>query len=283
VYANVHTEGDTGRAVRQVPHDWLLRSTFGDKGDVADLLQFFAQMEMEEIRCIRLVAARFQETEPDDKSLTWDSSGERAWGQNVLTGAAAERCDVVMATELLIIHPQAFLEAGRAINLNPDNKTARARVFVKLYNNMQRTPQKAGFSLLNHDICPMLLADAAFQKFNEMSTIGPWIDKQGNLQWDYVIAAGFKGAHSVRNGNARKAQLVENSGYALDDKGKLCIQGYMDLGAARKSQLVESGDHTLNDKGKLCIQGYRDLGSSGGATNKTALVESGGHTLNDKG
>jgi len=36
------------------------------------------------------------------------------WGQNVLTGAAAERRDVVMATELLIIHPQAFLQAERA-------------------------------------------------------------------------------------------------------------------------------------------------------------------------
>ena len=29
----------------------------------------------------------------------------------------------------------------------------------------------------------------------------------------------------------RKAQLAESSGYALNDKGKLCIQGYMDLGS----------------------------------------------------
>jgi len=91
--------------VRQVSHDRLLRSMFGGEGDVADLLQFFAQMEMDEIRCLRLVAARFQETELDDKSLTWGATGERAWGQNVLSGAASERRDIVMAEEMAIIHP----------------------------------------------------------------------------------------------------------------------------------------------------------------------------------
>jgi len=105
VYADMHTEGDTERAVRQVSHDRLLRSTFGGEGDVADLLQFLAQMEMDKIRCPRLVAARFQETELDDKSLTWGATGERAWGQNVLSGAAAKRHDIVMAEELAIIHP----------------------------------------------------------------------------------------------------------------------------------------------------------------------------------
>ena len=151
-------------------------------------------MEMDEIRCIRLEAARFQETELDDKSLMWGASGGRAWGQNVLTGAAAERRDV-----------------------------------VKLHNDMQCAPQKAGFSLLNHDVCPMSLEDAAFHKFNEMSDIGPWIDRQGNLQWDYVISAGFKGARSVRNGNlggaARKAQLDESEGYALNDKASCAAKG----------------------------------------------------------
>jgi len=43
-------------------------------------------MEMDEIRCLRLVAARFQETELDDKFITWGATGERAWEQNVLTG-----------------------------------------------------------------------------------------------------------------------------------------------------------------------------------------------------
>jgi len=47
-----------------------MRNTFGGEGDVADLLQLFAQMEMDEITCLRLVAARFQETELDDKSIT---------------------------------------------------------------------------------------------------------------------------------------------------------------------------------------------------------------------
>jgi len=55
-----------------------MRNTFGGKGDVADLLQFFAQMEMDEIRCIRLAAARLQQIELDDKSITWGASGQRA-------------------------------------------------------------------------------------------------------------------------------------------------------------------------------------------------------------
>jgi hypothetical protein len=223
VYADEHTEGDTGRAVRQVPHDRLLRSTFGGEGDVAHLLQFFAQMEMDEIRCVRLVAARLQGTELDDKTLTWGASGKSAWGQNVLTGAAAERRTVVMASEMLIIHPQAFLQPERAIDLTPDNKAATARVFVKLHNDMQCVPRREGFSLLNHDARPMLIEDAAFHKFSEMSNIGPWIDREGKLQWDYVIAAGFKGARSVRNGNARKAQLVESGGCQSQTVTLACV------------------------------------------------------------
>jgi len=142
---------------------------------------------------------------------------------------------------------------------------------VKLHNDMQRAAQKGGFSLLNHDVRPMLLENAAFQKFNEMSTIGPWINRQGKLQWDYVTAAGFKGARNVRNGNlggaARKAQLIESDGYTLNNKGKWCIKGYQDLGdlggAVRKAQLVESNGYTLNNKGKWCIKGYQDLGDLG--------------------
>ena len=88
-------------------------------------------------------------------------------------------------------------------------------------------------------------------------------------------------------GDLRKAQLVESGCYTLNDKGKLCIQGYMNLGdlggAARRGQLVESGGYTLNDKGKLCIQGYMDLGNLGSAARKGQLVESDGYTLNDKG
>jgi len=158
---------------------------------------------------------------------------------------------------------------------------------VKLHNDMQCAPQKEGFSLLNNDVRPMLLEDAAFHKFSEMSNIGPWIEREGKLQWDYVISAGFKGARSVRNGNlggaARRSQLVESCGYAFNDKGKLCIQGYMDLGdlggTACRGQLVESGGYAFNDKGKLCIQGYMDLGD----LRKAQLAESGGYAFNDKG
>jgi len=270
-------------AVRQVPHDRLLRNTFGGEGDVADLLQLFAQMGMDEIRCLRLVVARFQETELDDKSITWGASGERAWGQNVLTGAAAERCNIVLAEELAIIHPQAFLQPERAINLNPDNKTATACAFVKLHNDMQRAPKKAGFSLVNHKVHPMLLQDAAFHKFNEMSTIGPWIDRQGMLQWDHVSGAGFKGARSVRNGNlggaACKDALIESGGYMVNDKGVRCIKGYNNLGNLRKDALMVSGGYMVNEHGVRCIQGYHDLGNS----SKDALIESSGYILNDKG
>jgi hypothetical protein len=80
-------------------------------------------------------------------------------------------------------------------------------------------------------------------------------------------------------GDARIAQLVESGGYAFNDKGKLCIQGYMALGDSRKAQLVESGGYAFNDKGKLCIQGYMSLG----AASKAKLVESSGYTFNDKG
>jgi len=104
------------------------------------------------------------------------------------------------------------------------------------------------------------------------------------LQWDYVISAGFKGARSVLNGNlggaTRKAQLAESGGYTRNDKGKLCIQGYMDLGdlggAARKTQLAESEGYMLNKHDKLCITGYHKLGN----LNKAALIESEGYMLN---
>jgi len=279
VYANIHTEGDKGRAVRQVPHDQLMRNTFGGEGDVADMLQLFAQMEMDEITCLRLVAARFQETELDDKTIMWGGTGHRAWGQNVLTGAAAERRDIVLAEDLAIIHPQAFLQCERAINLDPDNKAATAHAFVKLHNDIQCAPKKGGFSLLNHNVQPLLLKDAAFHKFIKLSTIGPWIDRQGMLQWDYVSGAGFKGARCVRNGDLRKDALIESGGYMVNDKGERCIKGYHDLGNLRKDTLIESGGYMVNDKGVRCIKGYHDLGN----LRKDALIESAGHMVNDKG
>ena len=187
MYADVHTDGDKGRDVRQVPHDQLMCSTFGGAGDVAQLLQFMAQMQMDEIRCVRLAAARLQGTVLEDKTLTWGASGERAWGQNVLTGAAAERRTVAMASKMVIIHPQAFLQPERAINVTPDKKAATASVLVTLHNDMRLVDRRDGFSLLHHDAPTMRVEDAAFHKFSEMSNIGPWIDREGLMQWDYFM------------------------------------------------------------------------------------------------
>jgi len=244
-----------------------MRNTFGGEGDVADLLQLFAQMEMDEITCLRLVVARFHETDLDDKSITWGATGERAWGQNVLTGAAAERCNIVMAAELAIVHPKAFLQPERAINLDRDNKAATARAFVKLHNDMQHAPPRMGFSLLNHNVPPLLFQDAAFHKFNEMSTIGPWIDRQDMLQWDYLSGAGFRGARSVRNGNlggaARKDAFIESGGYMLNDQSKRCVKGYNDMGNLRKDALIKSGGYMLNDQGKRCITKYHEMSNLG--------------------
>jgi len=141
----------------------------------------------------------------------------------VLTGAARERHDIILVEELAIIHPQAFLQHERAINLDPDT----ARAIVKLHNDMQRAAAMGGFLLLNHNVPPLLFQDAAFHKFNEMSTIGPWIDRQGMLQWDYVSGAGFKGARSVQNGDlggsAHKDALIESGGYMLNEHDNLFL------------------------------------------------------------
>jgi len=107
---------------------------------------------------------------------------------------------------------------------------------------MQCVPQRKGFSLLNHDAHPMITEDAAFHKFSEMSNIGPWIDREGKLQWDYVISAGFKGARSVRNGNLG--------------------------GAATKAAHIERGGHMINKHGKECITGLRDVGILGGVASR---------------
>ena len=125
----------------------------------------------------------------------------------------------------------------------------------------------------------MLLEDAPFHKFNEMSTIGPWIDRQGKLQWDYVTAAGFKGARNVRNGNATKAALIESEGCMFNEHDKLCITGSHKLGklggaaggAATKAALIESEGYMFNEHNKLCITGYHKLGELGGATTKARV------------
>jgi len=135
---------------------------------------------------------------------------------------------------------------------------------VKLHNDMQRAPPRKGFSLLNHDVQPLLVEDAAFHKFNEMSTIGPWIDRQGMLQWDYVSGAGFKGSRSVRKGDLRKDALIESDGNMLNDKGEWCIKGYRDMGILGNT--VKGKVHKANALGKhhthICISAICQRGAS---------------------
>jgi len=50
-------QGDARGKVTQVPHAQLMANIFGAEGDVAGLLQIFAQMQLDRIRCIRQVAA----------------------------------------------------------------------------------------------------------------------------------------------------------------------------------------------------------------------------------
>jgi len=65
----------------------------------------------------------------------------------------------------------------------------------------------------------------------------------------------------------RKAQLAESSGYALNDKGKLCIQGYMNLASAggvahAKISAAKALDehHTHICISALCQRGVSQMG-----------------------
>jgi len=283
VYADVHTDGDKVRDVRQVPHDRLIRSTFGGEGDVAQLLRFFAQMQMDEIRCVRLAAASMQGTELEDKTLTWGASGKRAWGQNVLTGAAAERRTVAMASQMVIIHPQAFLQPERAINVTPDTKAATARVLVTLHNDMRLVDRRDGFSLLNPDAPEMLIEDAAFHKFSEMSNIGPWFDKEDKLQWEHKMDAGYRGARNVRNGRLNRDAHIEKEGFMINDRGKEVITGFHKLGMLNRDAHIEKEGFMINDRGQEVITGFYELGKLGGAASRDALIAKGGYMINKHG
>ena len=81
---------------------------------------------------------------------------------------------------------------------------AEPLAFVQFHNDMQHAPKMGGFSLLNHNVPPLLLENAAFHKFNKKSAIGPWIDAQGVLKWDLVTGEGLKVARNVRSGNTSK-------------------------------------------------------------------------------
>jgi len=103
-----------------------------------------------------------------------------------------------------------------------------------------------------------------------MSTLGPWIDRQGMLQLDYVSGAGLKGARCVRNGNmggaARKDALIESGGYIMmfNEHDKLRITGYHEmaiLGGAALAKICAAdalGEHHTH----ICISALCQRGAS---------------------
>jgi len=103
--------------VTQVPHAQLIAVVFGAEGDVAGLLQFSAQLQVDRIGCIRQVAASLQNSRLDDKTIGWGATGKSAWGQNRLCGAPRLRRDRVELDKRHIIHPQDILQPERAANL----------------------------------------------------------------------------------------------------------------------------------------------------------------------
>jgi len=165
----------------------------------------------------------------------------------------------------------------------PENKATTANVFVKLHNDLQRVPARGGFSLLNHDAPPMLVKDAAFHKFSEMSNIGPWLDREDKLQWDHKIDAGYRVARSVRNGRvggaATKAALIDKEGYMINERGQVCIAGFHKLGNLNKDALIEKEGYMINKRGQECIAGFHKLGN----LSRDALIDKEGYMINERG
>mmetsp|Transcript_10044 Transcript_10044/g.15892 ORF Transcript_10044/g.15892 Transcript_10044/m.15892 type:complete len:192 (+) Transcript_10044:632-1207(+) len=190
-------QGDVRGDVTQVPHAQLMADVFGAEGDVAGLLQFFAQLQVDRIRSIRQVAASLQNSRLDDKTIGWGATGKSAWGQKRLCGAPRLRRDRVECDKRHIIHPQAILKPARAANLRPETILAMAQVIVTLHNDMLNAPMKGGFALLNDKVSPALVVKSALFKFGEMARIGPWISKQGALVLDFVFDIGLKNARCV--------------------------------------------------------------------------------------
>ena len=95
LYGDVHMQGDVRGDVTQVPHAQSMADVFGAEGDVAGLLQFFAQLQLDRIRCIRQLAASLQNTSLDDKTIGWGATGKSALGQNRLFEAPRLRQDRV--------------------------------------------------------------------------------------------------------------------------------------------------------------------------------------------
>jgi len=174
----------------------------------------------------------------------------------------------------MVVHSQAFLQPERAINVTPDKKAATASVLVTLHNDMRCVPRRDGFSLLNHDAPAILVKDAAFHKFSEMSNIGPWIDREDKLQWEYKIDADYRGARNVRNGRSNRDALIEKEGYMINERGQVCITGFSKLGNLSKAAHIETGGYMINKRGKECITGLYDIGTLGcEATSKISAAK----------
>jgi len=143
----------------------------------------------------------------------------------------------------------------------------------KLHNDLLGAPPRGGFSLVNRDAPLMLVNDAAFQKFSEMSNIGLWLDREDKLQWDYRIDAGYRGARSVRNdrvggrvgGAALKDAFIQKDGYLTNKRGKECIAGFHGLGNLRSDALIQKDGYMTNKRGKEVSAGFHELGTLGGA------------------
>jgi len=128
--------------------------------------------------------------------------------------------------------------------------------------------------------------DTAFQKFSEMSNIGPWLDRTDRLQWDYKFEAGYRGARSVRNGRvggaAIRDALIAKGGHITNKHGQVVIAGYHDLGSvggnATKDALIAKGGHITNKHGQEVIAGFHDIGSLGGAVLARKRADTVDHT-----
>jgi len=96
VYDDVHMQSDVRGDVEQVPHAQSMADVFGPERDVAGLLQFFAQLQLDHIQCIRQVASSLQNTSLNDKTIGWGATGKSAWGQNRLFEAPRLRRDKVV-------------------------------------------------------------------------------------------------------------------------------------------------------------------------------------------
>jgi len=269
VYDDLHMQGDARGEVTQAPHAQLMADIFGAEGDVAGLLQFFAQLQLDCIQCIRQVAASLQNTSLDDKTIGWGATAKSVWGQNRLFEAPRLRRDKVVLDKRHIIHPQAILQPERAANLRSESILAMVQVFVTLRNDILSAPMEGGLALLDDKVSPVLVENSALFDFGEMARISPWINKQEVLVLDFVFNTGLKNARCVQNGRkggkaaqtlAREGALA--SGAPHDDSGRPANKAAVDwliMGAEEGThdmtwEEIEEGPDKLRAKGGMATQ-----------------------------